>query len=212
VSDVIRSYWWVLARRRRARVGRVRYSMSTPARPLRWDQWKLRMPVVGELLRKMEVASLARTLGTLLKSGVPLLQSLSIVREIVGNQVIARALGEVEVGRAGGRRHRGTARALRRLPAARGADDRRRRGDRPLDELLIKVAEHFDREVRTAIQQFTRLLEPALIVVMGSRGIHRRFNAVGDLQPERSADVRRVHDMRTRNARRASRSSRSWSS
>ena len=59
--------------------------MSTPRGRYGWDQWKLRIPLIGSLLRRMEVASLSRTLGTLLKSGVPLLQSLVIVREIVGN-------------------------------------------------------------------------------------------------------------------------------
>jgi general secretion pathway protein F len=115
----------------------------------------------------MEVASLARTLGTLIKSGVPLLQSLSIVREIVGNQVIARALGEVEVGAREGAgiaaplAHSGVFPQLAVQMIGVGEETGR------LDELLLKVAEHFDREVRSAIQQFTRLLEPALIVIMG---------------------------------------------
>src|SRR5262249_8026344 len=98
ISDFIRAYWWIMLGVVGIVVGAARYSMSTPRGRYGWDQWKLRIPLGATLLRKMEVASLARTLGTLLKSGVPLLQSLVIVREIVGNQVIARALGEVEVG------------------------------------------------------------------------------------------------------------------
>src|SRR5439155_886261 len=78
--------------------GGFRYSIRTPRGRYEWDQWKLRLVLVGQLLRKMEVASLARTLGTLLKSGVPMLQALGIVKEVAGNQVIARSLGEVEVG------------------------------------------------------------------------------------------------------------------
>ena len=167
VSDEIRAYWWVLLGAVGLVVGGVRYSISTPRGRYGWDQWRLRIPVVGSLLRRMEVASLARTLGTLLKSGVPLLQSLIIVREIVGNQVIARALGEVEVGAREGAgiaaplAHSGVFPQLAVQMIAVGEETGR------LDELLIKVADHFDREVRTAIQQFTRLLEPALIVVMG---------------------------------------------
>jgi general secretion pathway protein F len=115
----------------------------------------------------MEVASLSRTLGTLLKSGVPLLQSLVIVREIVGNQVIARALGDVEVGAREGAGIAGPLSQSGVFPQLAvqmiGVGEETGR----LDELLIKVADHFDREVRTAIQQFTRLLEPALIVIMG---------------------------------------------
>jgi general secretion pathway protein F len=167
VSDVIRAYWWVLLGGAGLAVGAARYTMSTPRGRYGWDQWRLRIPVVGSLLRRMEVASLARTLGTLLKSGVPLLQSLTIVREIVGNQVIARALGEVEVGAREGAgiaaplAHSGVFPQLAVQMIGVGEETGR------LDELLIKVADHFDREVRTAIQQFTRLLEPALIVIMG---------------------------------------------
>jgi general secretion pathway protein F len=115
----------------------------------------------------MEVATLARTLGTLLKSGVPLLSSLSMVREIVRNQVISRALGEVEVGAREGAgiaaplAHSGVFPQLAVQMIGVGEETGR------LDELLLKVADHFDREVRTAIQQFMRLLEPALIVIMG---------------------------------------------
>ncbi len=167
VSDVIRAYWWALLGALGLVVGGVRYSISTPRGRYGWDQWRLRIPIVGTLLRKMEVASLARTLGTLIKSGVPLLQSLSIVREIVGNQVIVRALGEVEVGAREGAgiaaplAHSGVFPQLAVQMIAVGEETGR------LDELLIKVADHFDREVRSAIQQFTRLLEPALIVIMG---------------------------------------------
>jgi general secretion pathway protein F len=115
----------------------------------------------------MEVAGIARTLGTLLKSGVPMLQALGTVKEIAGNQVISRSLGEVEVGV---REGAGVAEPMARSGVfpplavqmiAVGEETGR------LDELLMRVAEHFDREVRVAINQFTRLLEPVMIVVMG---------------------------------------------
>ena len=167
MSDIIRAYWWALLGVVGIAVGAIRYSMSTPRGRYGWDQWKLRLPLVGAVLRKMEVSSLARTLGTLLKSGVPMLQALGIVREVVGNQVIGRALGEVEVGAREGAgiaaplAHSGVFPQLAVQMIGVGEETGR------LDELLIKVADHFDREVRTAIQQFTRLLEPALIVIMG---------------------------------------------
>jgi general secretion pathway protein F len=167
LSDAIRGWWWVFAGMIGIAVGAARYSVSTPRGRYGWDQWKLRLPLVGMLLRKMEVASLARTLGTLLKSGVPLLQSLGIVREIVGNQVIGRALGEVEIGAREGAgiaaplAHSGVFPPLAVQMIAVGEETGR------LDELLLRVADHFDREVRGQIQQFTRLLEPALILVMG---------------------------------------------
>ena len=167
LSDLIRGYWWAGLGAVGLIAGGVRYSIRTPRGRYSWDQWKLRLMLVGPLLRKMEVASLARTLGTLLKSGVPMLQALGIVKEVAGNQVIARSLGEVEVGV---REGAGVAEPLARSGVfpplavqmiAVGEETGK------LDELLIRVADHFDREVRVKIQQFTRLLEPVLILVMG---------------------------------------------
>jgi type II secretion system protein F len=167
VSDAVRGYWWAGLGAIGLAVGGFRYSIRTPRGRYSWDQWKLRLALVGPLLRKMEVASLARTLGTLLKSGVPMLQALGIVREVVGNQVIARALGEVEVGVREGAgvadplALSGVFPPLAVQMISVGEETGR------LDEMLVRVADHFDREVRTQIQQFTRLLEPVLILVMG---------------------------------------------
>jgi general secretion pathway protein F len=167
VSEIIRGYWWALLGLPLLGFWAFRYSVRTPRGRYAWDQWKLRVMLLGPLLRKLEVARLARTLGTLLKSGVPLLQALGTVKEIAGNQVISHALGEVEVGV---REGAGIADPLARSGVfpplavqmiAVGEETGK------LDDLLVKVADHFDREVRVAIQQFTRLLEPALILIMG---------------------------------------------
>ena len=77
--------------------GLYRY-VSTGKRRYALDAFKLRMPVLGYLLRRMEVARFGRTLGTLLRSGVPVLQALDIVREVASNQVISRAVSETQVG------------------------------------------------------------------------------------------------------------------
>jgi type II secretion system protein F len=167
LSDVLRGYWWAGIGLVGIAVGAVRYSIRSPRGRYGWDQWKLRLALVGPLLRKMEVASLARTLGTLLKSGVPMLQALGIVKEVAGNLVISRAIGEVEVGV---REGAGIADPLARSGVfpplavqmiAVGEETGR------LDEMLVRIADHFDREVRVKIQQFTRLLEPIMILIMG---------------------------------------------
>jgi general secretion pathway protein F len=167
VSEAVRNYWWLGLALIAAVVFAVRYYLRTPKGSLAWDQWKLRLLVVGDVVRKMEVAKIARTLGTLLKSGVPMVQALGIVKEITGNQVVARSLAEVEVGV---REGAGVSEPLARSGVfpplaiqmiAVGEDTGK------LDEMLLKVAGYFDREVRVRIQQFTRLLEPVLILVMG---------------------------------------------
>jgi general secretion pathway protein F len=166
LSDGLRSYWWVAAVVAVVVWVVVRRSLATPAGRLQWDQTKLRMPAVGTILRKMGVARLARTLGTLLHSGVPMVQALTIVREVAGNEILARALDEVEVGV---REGAGLANPLARSGAAPqlaiqmisvGEETGR------LDEMLLKVADHYDREVRVQITRFTRLLEPIMILVM----------------------------------------------
>jgi len=167
LSDAIRGYWWLGLALLGLLVFAVRYWVRTPRGSLTWDQTKLRLPVVGDVVRKMEVAKIARTLGTLLKSGVPMVQALGIVKEIAGNQMVARSLAEVEVGV---REGEGVSDPLARSgvfpPLAVqmisvGEDTGK------LDDMLLKVAGYFDREVKVRIQQFTRLLEPVLILVMG---------------------------------------------
>lgn len=166
-SDAIRAYWWVGAALIVLGTIGFRRWVATPAGRLRWDHTKLRIVGLGMVLRKMEVSGVARTLGTLIKSGVPMIQALDTARAVVGNVIMANALGDVEVGVRGGA---GVANPLARsgaFPALAvqmisvGEETGR------LDDMLLRVAEHYDREVRAQVIQFTRLLEPVLIVVMG---------------------------------------------
>jgi len=167
VSDVLRAYWWVgLALAVLGFLG-FRRSVATPAGRLRWDQVKLRVFGIGTVLRKMEVASLARTLGTLIKSGVPMIQALETSKAVVGNQVIARALGDVEVGV---REGAGVSDPLARsgvFPTLAvqmiGVGEETGK----LDDMLLRVADYYDRDVRAQINQAIRYLEPVLILVMG---------------------------------------------
>ena len=167
ISDFFTS-WWALVGVPiivGALYGGYRY-LSTSQR-MAFDAFKLRVPIVGKLLRLTEVARFGRTLGVLLRSGVPMLQALDIVRAVAGNQVIAQALGEVQVGV---REGAGMAAPLGRSGVfpqlalqmiAVGEDTGK------LDEMLITTADFFDREVRNDVKRLTRLLEPAMILIMG---------------------------------------------
>jgi general secretion pathway protein F len=167
LSNALREYWWaILGGSALIAFGLYRW-VNTPRGRYQWDSIKLKLVGIGPVLRKMEVASLARTFGTLIKSGVPVMQGLGIVREVAGNQVISRALIDVETGV---REGEGVANPLARSgvfpPLAVQMISVGEETGR-LDEMLLRVAEHYDRDVRTAINQFTRLLEPVLILVMG---------------------------------------------
>lgn len=165
-SEALRSYWWVSLVVAGVLAFAWRRQSATAAGRLAIDQAKLRLPAIGTIMRKVGVARLARTLGTLIKSGVPMVRALGIAREVAGNEVIARALDEVEVGV---REGAGVSEPLARsgvFPQLAvqmiGVGEETGR----LDDMLIRVADHYDRDVRVALMRFTRLLEPVLIIVM----------------------------------------------
>jgi general secretion pathway protein F len=167
ISDLLANYWWVLILLVAGAIYGFRHWVRTPAGRFSWDHWRLRMIILGDIVRKTEVASLTRTLGTLLRSGVPMLQALGIVREIVGNQVINRAIGEVEVG---AREGAGVAGPLGRtgvLPPLAlqmitvGEETGR------LEDMLLGAADHLEKDVRNRLQRLVSLMEPAMILIMG---------------------------------------------
>ncbi|UCF37271.1 MAG: type II secretion system F family protein [Acidobacteriota bacterium] len=167
ISGILTSYWWLILL---AIAGAVymwkRYIQSEEGR-LSWDRRILSFPLLGSLMRKIEVGRFSRTLGTLLKSAVPLIQSINIVREVVNNQVIAQSMEGVVKGVKKGD---GLARSVKRsevFPAFAvhllevGEETGR------LDDMLLQIADTYDREMRTAIKRLIALFEPAMILFMG---------------------------------------------
>ena len=141
--------------------------LKLPGARYRWDGFLLRLPLLGEVVAKIEVARFARTLATLLSNGVALLNALAIVRQAVGNAVMAEALEAVAQELKQGR---GFARPL----AASGVFPKRathllRVGEETgrLDDMLLKVAEIYDQEVRRSIQRMLAVLTPLLTIGLG---------------------------------------------
>jgi len=164
VGTFLRNWWWALipvvglialAFRRRGRIPSVRRAR---------DARMLRMPLVGDLIAKVEVARFARTLATLLANGVTLLGALSIVRDTMGNVVLAGALDGVT---AKLREGKGFGRPLAETDLfPRLATQMILVGEESgrLEEMLGRVADVYDREVATAIKRFLAVLEPVLIL------------------------------------------------
>lgn len=132
-----------------------------------WDAFKLKVPIFGELFRKVAMSRMSRTLGTLLRSGVPVLQSLEITRATVGNTVVADAIEDVE---SSVRQGESLARPLTRhkvIPPmvvqmlAVGEETG------AVDNMLEKVATFYDSEVDATVDALTSLIEPILIVILG---------------------------------------------
>jgi general secretion pathway protein F len=160
----LRRYWWALAGGIVLVVAFARRRMRQPHVRARWDARLLRMPLVGYLVTKVEVARFARTLSTLLTNGVTLLAGLAIVRETLGNRVLAGALDGV-IARL--REGKGFGRPLAETNLyPRLATQMILVGEESgrLEEMLTRVAEVYDREVQVAIKRFLAVLEPALIL------------------------------------------------
>lgn len=162
-----RYYWWVGLILILLLVAVMRQQLSHPESRARWDDWFLRLPLFGDLIAKVETARLSRTLGTLLGNGVSLLNALTIVRETLGNQVLANALGEVA-------EHVKTGRGLadplldaERFPKLAVQMIRVGEETGQLQEMLLQVADTYDDEVQTAVKRMLTLLEPALILGLG---------------------------------------------
>jgi general secretion pathway protein F len=167
ISAVLSGYWWLIL----AVVGSSWYLfrrwLNTPEGRLSWDRRLLGVPLLGPVLQKLEVSRFSRTLGTLLNSAVPLISSINIVKEVVDNQAIARAMEPIKAGIKKGeglvlpirRENVFPAFALHLLEVGEETGQ--------LDTMLLQVADTYDRDLKTALKRLIAFFEPAIILVMG---------------------------------------------
>ena len=163
-GTALRHYWWLMLIGLTAFVWLFRRRLRRPNVRFRWDQRLLRWPLIGDVVAKVEVARLARTLATLLGNGVTLLAGLSIVKETMTNSVLAQGLDGV-ITRL--REGKGFGRPLAEAGLyPRLATQMILVGEESgqLEEMLTRVAEVYDREVAIAVRRFLAILEPVLIV------------------------------------------------
>ncbi len=167
VSGAVQTYWWAVGLVVLAAVLLTRVALSSPGGRATAHRILLRLPVAGELVLKSEVARFARVLGTLLRSGVPVVSALSVVREMIGNQVIATAVERLTdgvkrgAGLAAPMAETGVFPPLARHMVRIGEETGR------LEEMLLRVAEAFEAEVRKLVKRLTGLMEPMIILAMG---------------------------------------------
>lgn len=166
-SGVIQRYWWLLALLAGGGVLASRMVLATPRGRLGADRLLLRLPVAGEVIVKTEVARFTRILGTLLRSGVAMIPALAVVKDMLGNQVLARAvegLGE------GARRGAGLAQPMAEAGAFPPlAVHMVRVGEETghLEETLLQVAASLEADTRKLVKRLIALAEPCIILVMG---------------------------------------------
>jgi len=167
ISNFVRAYAWIGLLGGLAALGAFQAYVRTGKGRLWWDGARLKIPVLGDALRKAETARFARAMATLVSNSVPLVQSLSIARAILTNIRIANSL---EIVSQGVKRGEGLANPLRRtgqFPALAshlltvGEETGR------LDAMFQRMAEIYETDTRNAIKRFTSLFEPLIILVMG---------------------------------------------
>jgi type II secretory pathway component PulF len=168
VSGFLTHWWWLILGSVLAMViGLKEFARTTTGR-LRVDGWKLKMPLFGKLALKTSVSRFARTTATLLKGGVPLLDSMVVVREVVGNEVLSQGADRVREGMREGEsfavrlKDTGVFPPLLTHMVAVGEET----GD--LQGTLLTVANSYDVEVDASLKSIVSLLEPLIIITVGS--------------------------------------------
>jgi general secretion pathway protein F len=166
-GEAVQYYWWAFML---AGIGIYSWfgrQWRQPETRYKWDRRLLALPLAGDLVGKLEAARFARTLGTLLGNGVSLLTALSITRDTMGNTVMAEGLnavaGQLKEGQGLGKplMETGLFPRLAVHMVMVGEETGR------LQEMLMRVADVYDREVQNAVKRLLALMEPALILGLG---------------------------------------------
>ncbi|MBK6726183.1 MAG: type II secretion system F family protein [Xanthomonadales bacterium] len=166
IAGALQGFWWLMLIALGAGVWWMNQQWSKPESRALWEARLLAFGKIGELAQKVETARLARTLGTLLQNGVPLLNALSIAKNVLGNTVLAAAVeasaNEVKTGSglafALGASKKFPRLALQMIAVGEEAGE--------LDGMLMKVADTYDTDVRNSVERLLAALVPALTVLM----------------------------------------------
>lgn len=166
-GHLVADWWWLLATLTVAAVLAARSWLNTPAGRAARDAWLLRLPVLGDVLRKYEITRFARSMGTLLGNGVPIVGALNIAAETMGNRQLRDAMdGVAPVIKQGGRMADALEKTRLFTPLALNMV---RLGEETgrLDAMLQELARVSDAEVQSGVKRALTLLEPLLILILG---------------------------------------------
>jgi type IV pilus assembly protein PilC len=167
VSNIFQSYWYVMGGAIIALVFGIKKYYATAQGRMNIDRFLLKVPIVGDLIRKASVAKFTRTLGTLLSSGVPLLEGLSICAKTSGNKVIEETLMNARVSISGGKTIAEPLAKSDVFPKMVTHMIAVGESTGALDAMLSKIADFYEDEVDQAVASLTALLEPMMMVFLG---------------------------------------------
>ncbi|PPD23284.1 MAG: general secretion pathway protein GspF [Methylomonas sp.] len=167
LANGLQNYWWLLFLLVFGITAFMRRQLSQAQSKKRWDRRLLAFPLAGNVILNKEIANITRTLGTLLGNGVSILSSLAIARETVDNLVLVEALQDAEEQLKRGKNmsdalmEKGIFPKMAMQMIKMGEETGR------LEEMLMRVAEMYDKQLKVAIQRMLALLEPVLIITLG---------------------------------------------
>jgi type IV pilus assembly protein PilC len=167
ISNVFVAYWYLIFGSMIGVVVAIKLYHKTPAGHMHIDRLLLRMPIIGDLLRKVAVARFSQNMSILLSSGVPILDGLAITARTAGNKVIEKAIMESRVSISQGRTVADPLRESKVFPPMVCQMVAVGETTGGLDVMLKKVAELYEDEVDDAVANLTALMEPMIMVVLG---------------------------------------------
>ncbi len=167
LANWLQSYWWALLAGIVFISSYMKFQLADPIKKKVWDGRFLKLPLAGNIITNKETANISRTLGTLLGNGVSILSAMIIVRETVDNLVMAAAIADAEEQLKQGK-HLSDALLEKRI-FPKMAMQMIKMGEETgrLEEMLLRVANIYDKQLRMAIQRMLAFLEPALIISLG---------------------------------------------
>lgn len=168
ISNFLQHFWWALAGGAAALFYAFRTYRGTDKGELATDKLALRIPILGTVLRKSAVARFTRTLGTLISSGVPILQGLEITARTAGNRVLQKAIQDTSKSISQGDTIATPLKESGVFPPMVVQMIGIGEQTGALDEMLTKIADFYDDEVDAAVEALTAAIEPIMIVLMGT--------------------------------------------
>jgi len=167
ISNFFVAYWWLMLLTAIGVVMGIKVYYKTPQGHMKIDALLLRMPVIGDLLRKVAVARFSQNMALLLSSGVPILDGLAITGKTAGNKVVEKAIMESRVSISKGNTVAEPLRESKIFPPLVCQMVAVGESTGGLDGMLRKVAELYEEEVDDAVNNLTAMMEPAIMVVLG---------------------------------------------
>jgi len=163
-SDIMVSYWWLLILLSVTAWLSFRSYVKSSTGRYNWDAAKLRL--AGEIIKQLETARFTRTLGTLLRSGVPMIQALNNSKDIISNRVIASSIDTVSKDVKEGRGITAPLSRAKIFPPLALSMIKVGEETGQLDIMLLQVATTYEKSLRSAIKRFVGLLQPAMVIFM----------------------------------------------